>query len=120
MVLKMPSMDVGSRLTTADSPHRFGDLAVADRAHRAQLLGEDQVGLCVGQSVGVEPVNGTAAVNGSRHAGVDLAAGLCRRCLRIRGDYRHRRRLSRVVALVCAADQLVAEPKRVHDLGRGR
>ena len=47
--LRIPSIEAGSRLSTVTSPSRRRATSltslVADRAHAAQLLGEDQVGL---------------------------------------------------------------------------
>ena len=61
IVLRMPSIDVGSRLTTVavgvELANRLGDLAVAHRADRAQLLGQDQVGVRGGERVQVELVD---------------------------------------------------------------
>jgi hypothetical protein len=57
---------------------RAGHLAhvvVADRAHRAERLGDDEVGLEVMQEVGVELVDRIAALGALADGGVDLGRG---------------------------------------------
>ena len=72
MVLRMPSIEWGSRLTTVMSPihgaHGLADLTVADSTQVAERLGQHQVGLQLGEQLRVEPVKGVAAM----HRGADL------------------------------------------------
>ena len=99
-------------------PDRVGDLAVAHRAHGAQLLGQDQVGVRGGERVKVELVDGAAAVDGGGDSGIDLAAARTGGRADVGGHHRDRGRLGRVVALVRPADQLVAQAESEDDLRR--
>ena len=77
IVLRMPSIEVGSSETTVMSasiaPGDLVDLAIADRADAAQLLGEDQVGLGRRERLLVERVERRPAVHRRRDPGVDVA-----------------------------------------------
>ena len=60
-------------LRVARDPARDGDdVVVGDGAHGAQLLGDDQVGLELGQGLLVELVDRLAALRALAHRGVDL------------------------------------------------
>ena len=64
---------------------RLGDRAhVVDAhgAHRAQRLGDDEVGLEVAQALGVELVDRLAALGALAHGGVDLGRAQARRAAR--------------------------------------
>jgi hypothetical protein len=98
---------------------RAGHLAhvvVADRAHRAQLLGDDEVGLEVVQEIGVELVDRLAALGVLADGGVDLGRRQVRR-QPVARDVRQRARRFGEVALVRDPDDVVAEPEREEQLG---
>ena len=97
------------------------DLPGRHRAHPAQVLREDHVGLLAPEQVGVEHVERLLGVHAFPHRRVDLARTE-RPALgeRAAGDDRLRHRVGREVALVGDADQVVAQAEGVHDLGGRR
>jgi hypothetical protein len=86
------------------------------RAHRAQILRHDQVGLELGQQVLVQHVDRLAALRALAHRGVDLGGAQARR-QHVAGDLRQALDRGRVVALVRDADHVVAEAQREEQLG---
>ena len=91
------------------------------RAHPAQVLREDDIGLLSPEPVGVQHVERLLGVHAFAHRCVDLARTQ-RPALgeRAAGDHRLRHRVGRVVALVGDPDQRIAETEGVHDLGGRR
>ena len=112
--------DLG-RLGEAEPGERFLDVARGHGADAAQILGEDHVGLLTADQVGVESVQRLLGVHAVPHGRVDLARRE-RPALgeRAAGDDRLRDRVGREVAFVGHADQFVAQPERVDDLGGRR
>jgi hypothetical protein len=96
------------------------DLAVADRADVAQLLGQDQVGMGVLERVLVERVERRAAVDRVGDEAIDLAAGRAAEVVDAPREHRLADDLGRPVTLVGDADELVLEPEGADDLGCGR
>jgi len=96
-----------------------GDRRVLYRAHGAQLLGEDERRPQLREGIRVEGVEARARVNARADVAVDLAG---RRGARdtARRHRRQRARGRREIALVRDADQRVAEPEGIDDLGRAR
>ena len=92
------------------------DLVVADGAHRAQLLRDDEVRLELAQQLLVEAVDRVAALGPLAHGGVDLRRVEPGRQLVAR-EVRQRQHVRRVVALVRDADHVVAEAEREQQLG---
>ena len=92
------------------------DFVVGDRADRAQLLGDDQVGLQLAQELGIELVDGALAGDRGAHGGVDLAR---RQALRqtVPGHAWQLERTCGMIALVRHRDDIVAEPEREEQLG---
>ena len=95
------------------------DVVVRDRADVADRLRDDQVGLELGEPLGVELVERPPAVHCLADRAVDL------RCRESVGDHGagevgDGRRLGRPVALVRHGDHLVAEAEREQQLGRAR
>ncbi|WP_052667674.1 hypothetical protein [Nitriliruptor alkaliphilus] len=100
-------------------PSRSDDVTLGDRAHSAQVLGDDEVGCGGPQHPWVELVDRQHLADQLRHAPVDVRRGADRLLARAAhdGQVRH---LTRVVALVAPADQRVTVAERGNDLGRGR
>ena len=120
----MPSTEVGSSETTVDvhleRAHGFAHLAIADRAHRAQLLGQDQVGIGLLEGGLIEVVDRRSAVDRIADPPVDLAAVAPTRSSDIARHDRQADDFGRPVALVGDPDELVAQPEGADDLGGGR
>ena len=95
-----------------------GDLVVGDRADRAQLLRDDQVGLELAQRALVELVDRLAALGALAHRGVDLAPSCSPAGSTSRVTCGSVAAPRRVIALVRDADDVVAEPEREQQLGR--
>ncbi len=89
---------------------------VGHGTHRAQRLGDDEVGLELGQQVLVEAVDGLAGLGELAHPRVDLDRGQALGDHAV-GDVGELGSLGRVVALVGDGDHLVAEPEREEQLG---
>ena len=96
------------------------DLAIADRADPAQLLGEDEVGGRGGEGLLVELVERRPAVDRSGHEAMDVARRRCRKVVDAPGQDGLADDLWRIVALVGDADELVTEPDGADDLRRRR
>ncbi len=92
------------------------DLVVADRADRAQLLRDDQVGLELAQQLLVEAVDRVAALGALADGRVDPRRVEAGRQLVAR-EVRQLERAGRIVALVRDADHVVAEAEREQQLG---
>ena len=117
---------LADRVRIQRDDHRLGvdllrdraHVVIGDRAHRAQRLGDDQVGLELVQRVGVELVDRLARHRALLDGRVDLsgaeAAGQP-----VTGDLRQSQRLLGIVALVRDGDEIVAEAERVQHLGGG-
>ena len=120
----MPSIEVGSSETTVMSASiaraDLVDLAVADRADAAQLLGQDEVRLGGGEGRLVERVQRRPAVHRGRDRSWmsrEVAPGIVRD---VPGHDRLADDLRRPVALVGDADELVTEADGADDLRGGR
>ena len=97
------------------------DLAVADRADAAQLLGQDQVGLGGRERLLVERVQRRAAVDRRRRRRRWISRDeRVAQVVDAAGHDRLADRPRRAVALVGDADELVAEAEGADDLGRRR
>ena len=96
MVLRMPSIDVGSRLTTVVSrvelPDRVGDLAVAHRADVHSSWVRIRSGSRRRERVQVEAVDRAAAVDRRGDTVVDLAAAGIGGAAHVGRSHRDRRR----------------------------
>ena len=113
--LERHDADVG-----VDRPGHLVDLAVADRADRAQLLGQDEVRVGRLERLLVELVERRAAVDRLADEAIDLTRRALGQVVGRAGDRRDRCGLGRPVALVGHPDELVAEPEGEDDLGRRR
>ena len=99
----------------------FLDLAGGDRAHPAQVLGEDQVGLDPPDEIFVQDVDRFLPLHELVHQTIDLPGGQGPVLGEGRVAYDGlRSRLLRVVAFVCDAGQLLTQAEREHDLGGRR
>ena len=114
IVLKMPSIEVGSSETTVMSASIAAgdlvDLAVADRADAAQLLGQDEVGLGRGEGVLVERVQRRAAMHRGRDRAWMSREPTAVELVDAPRDDRFVEHRRRPVALVGDRDKLVLEP----------
>ena len=95
-------------------------LAVADRAHPAQLLGQDEVGLDCGQRLLIELVQRRSAVHRRGHPRMDVARRHVRQVLHAPRDHGLADDRRRPVALMRDGDELVLQPDRTDDLGGRR
>ena len=102
-----------------DRPDDLVDLAVADRADAAQLLGQDQVRFERLELLVIERIERRAAVHRGGHQRVDLAARAVMEILGVVGHDRLADHFRRPVALMGYADELIAEPEGADNLGRG-
>ncbi len=95
------------------------DVVVGDRAHRAQRLGDDQVGLELREAVLVQLVDGAALLRQLAHRAVDLR-GRQPGADHVARDLGQAEHLGRVVALVRDGGNLAAEAEGEQHLGGGR
>jgi hypothetical protein len=105
---------------TVEPARRLVDLAVGDRAHAAQLLGQDQVRPRHRERRLVQRVDRRPGLDRSLHQAVDLVRGRTCEVVHAAGDHPDLAGLGRLVAFVGDADELVTEAQREHDLGGGR
>jgi hypothetical protein len=94
------------------------DLAIRDRTHVAQLLGQDEVRVESLELRLVERVDAASGVQRASDVAVDLTAVAPTMAKCARGHRGQARRLRRVVALVGDAHQPSTQAKGEHDLGR--
>jgi hypothetical protein len=102
-----------------DRTNDLVDLPVADRAHVAQLLREDEIGFKRLELLVIQRVERRAAVHRGGHQRVDFATRQLAEVVRVARHDRLADHLGRPVALVGHADELVAEPEGTDDLGGG-
>ena len=113
-------LEADDRHVPVEPPGDLVDLAVADGADPAQLLGDDQVGLGRRQRRVVEHVQRRVVVHRGLDRRVDLARGRRREVVGPPAHDGDVPDVGREVAVLADADQLVTQPEREHDLGRGR
>jgi hypothetical protein len=104
---------------TPEVVERLLDVVRGQRADSAEVLGQDQLGIQPGERLRVQGVEVGPGGHLRADVSVDLPRRHPRRVATSDDDGLVHPRRRRLIALESHADQLVAEPERVDDLGRG-
>jgi Ca-activated chloride channel family protein len=114
--------DLGERARVERDDLRadLAHLAARDRAHAAQVLGDDQVGPQSREQVGVERIQGLARRERLAHRPVDRRSADRGGVDATRGHHRQLTDRIRIVAFLRASNELLEQPQLGDDLGCAR